>query len=63
MVCLIVADVTQIMESDEEEEILVSVGDRQVPFHEAAELVEDMTDSQRDAYNKIACSVYSDMYD
>lgn len=50
-------------ESDEEEEIMVSVGDRRVPLHEAAELVEEMTDDQRDAYNKIFQSVYADMYD
>ena len=49
-------------ESDEEEEIMVSVGDRRVPLHEAAELVEEMTDDQRDAYNKIFQSVYADMY-
>lgn len=54
---------TQIIESDEEEEITVAVGDKQVPFHEAAELVDEMTEEQRDAYNKIAQSVYSDMYD
>ena len=42
---------------------MVSVGDRRVPLHEAAELVEEMTDDQRDAYNKIFQSVYADMYD
>lgn len=50
-------------ESDDEEEVMVSVGDRRVPFHEAAELVEEMSDEQRDAYNKIAQSVYAEMYD
>ena len=51
------------MESDEEEEIMVEVGDRKVPFHEAAELVDEMTDEQRDAYNRVAQNVYSEMYD
>lgn len=49
-------------ESDEEE-VLVEVGNRKVPFDEAAGLVDKMTDEQRDKYNIIARSIYADMYD
>lgn len=51
------------MESDDDEEIMVAVGDKEVAFHEAAELVDEMTDEQREAYNRVAQNVYSAMYD
>lgn len=51
------------LEESEEEEVMVSVGSRKVPFHEAAELVSQMTDEQREAYNKLAQSLYADLYD
>ncbi|XP_067945802.1 general transcription factor IIE subunit 1-like [Watersipora subatra] len=57
------AEATRMMESDDDEEIMVAVGDKEVAFHEAAELVDEMTDEQREAYNRVAQNVYSAMYD
>lgn len=51
------------METYEDEEIMVEVGNRKVPFHEAAELVDEMTTEQQDAYNETAQKVYSAMYE
>ena len=50
-------------DSEEDEDVLVEVGNRKVPFDEAAGLVDKMTDEQRDKYNSIARSIYADMYD
>ncbi|KAF6017789.1 GTF2E1 [Bugula neritina] len=55
-------DVQEMGDSDDEE-IMVSVGDRKVAIHKAALLVEEMTDEQRDEYNRLASSLYSDMYE
>jgi len=51
------------MGDSDDEEIMVSVGDRKVAIHKAALLVEEMTDEQRDEYNRLASSLYSDMYE
>lgn len=50
-------------DSDDEQEVMVNVGDRKVAIEEAADLVDQMTDEQREEYNKIVRSLYADMYD
>jgi len=49
------------MEESEEEEVMVMVAGRKVPFHEAQAMVDQMTETEKDLYNRTARQMISDM--